>query len=858
MESRTTTAIECRSEGKKRRSTLRSVTSALAISALMFGSYATASAQDTEVEADDAEAVLDAITVTAKNRVQNLQDVPLSISVLSQEDIIKNSIFDIRDLAQLTPSFNFVSGTGRTDPTALAIRGLAPNTSDERFQGVSFFVDGIALSGQLTGIDLTQLEGVEVVRGPQSALFGRATYSGAVNYKTRNPVTDRLTGNFRVRLAGTDTDDFAGDTDLSYLVGGRVDFPIIPGKLWGSVNASQRVDGAFAESPVNQLDIGEEETFSVGGVLYAEPTSNWSMKARVAFDKEDDSVPFSQVLSQRATLNAGLPLVPLPRSPATLIAGIAPDPILGLTAPFPSGLGSLAALGITEDDIGTERDRLLVTFLTDYTLPNSGIMLSYKGGYFNSDRTQVNDFGSLRDNTAAPNNADPIVGDLINSGVLTNGGPFPFQFAEEFENTSHQFLVLSPDSGRFRWQAGVYYFYEQATNTQLRNAGVTNEVGMVNPNGQTRGRDVIDNFAVFGQIEYDITDRLTASFEGRWQTEDVSLVECQTCVDPTNQTFESEENDFLPRFTLDYQATDNTLLYALYSEGVKSARLSSPINVGATVNGGFDSPVLASPEDLQNYEIGIKNVFLDGRALINLSGFYSDVEDQQIFSTNQTVLVNGEPVGVGSAAVNVGESRIIGFEVETEFDVTDKFLLTGNVGYANQEFTSDEPFTVSNFSTAPSLPPTDAIIGVGNQDGNLNNDPIIIDGFQQANVPQWTASFAASYDYELWNGNNLNLRLDTNYRGKFFANLGNVTEVRDAWTLGFRASYEMEYGTISLFARNLTNQDRATVGNLAGGTSGCPRNEPDTATFGSSAGDRCVFSSRARPRTIGVELVANF
>ena len=847
MKSGTTTPLGSRQTGKTRRRGLTCMTSALAISAMMLGSVATANAQD--VEAEDEVATLDTVTVTAKNRVQNVQDVPLSISVLSQEDLVDKSIFDVRDLAQFTPSFNFVSGAGRNDATALSIRGLAPNTSDERFQGVTFFVDGIALSGQLTGIDLTQLSGVEVIRGPQSALFGRATYSGAVNYQTRNPVTDRLTGTFRARIAGTDEQDFSTDTDLSYLVSGRVDFPIIPGKLWGSVNASQLVNGAIAESPSNGLNIGEEETFAVGGVLYAEPTSNWSLKFRAAYDNDDDSQPFSLTLSQRDAVNAGLPLIPAPRNPATLFPSISPDPIIGLTAADANFLFGEAGVEFEPGDIGTQRDRLFLTLLSDYTL-NNGMTLSYKGGYFNSERDQLASFTNNRDSTPAPNNSDPIVGDLINDGTLSPSGFVAgFRFGEEFENTSHQLLALSPDSGRFRWQAGLYFFKEQSRNNQPR---FTSDA---NPDALSRGTDEIENFAVFGQIEYDVTDRLTASFEGRWQTEDVSLKECIFCNDATNQDFVDTTRDFLPRATLDYQATDNTLVYALYSEGVKSARFSTP--QGDDGN-GFGAPILADQENLQNYEIGLKNTFIDGRVIANFAAFYSDIENQQLVSVLENItLPNGQAISSAAVPVNVGESRIWGLEFEGGFDVTESFNISGNVGYANQEFTNDDPFFLQA-NNAFTLPATDAIVGVGNQNGILTDDPVILDGLQQANVPRVTASISGSYDYELRNGDNLNFRIDTNYRGKFFANLGNITEVRDAWNVNLRASYQMDYGTVSFFVRNLTNNDRSTVGNLAGGTSACPFNEVDAVTFGSQVGDRCLASSRSRPRTIGVELTANF
>ena len=92
-------------------------------------------------------AAIEEIVVTAKQREESLQEIPLPITAFTALDLQKRSILDVRDLARFTPSFNYYSGTGRADPTALVVRGLSPNTSDERFQGLSIFVDGIFQSG---------------------------------------------------------------------------------------------------------------------------------------------------------------------------------------------------------------------------------------------------------------------------------------------------------------------------------------------------------------------------------------------------------------------------------------------------------------------------------------------------------------------------------------------------------------------------------------------------------------------------------------------------------------------------------------------------------------------------------------
>ena len=180
------------------------------------------------------EGALEEVLVTAKQREESLQDVPLSITAFTADAILKSQALDLRDIAALTPGLSFASGGGRTDPTAVAMRGVVPNTSDERFQGVSVFVDGVALSGQLLGLGTSQLERVEVLKGPQSATFGRATYSGAINYITRNPDGDEMTGDLRLRLGET-----KDALDSNYFVGASLTTPLLADRLWLGVSASR-------------------------------------------------------------------------------------------------------------------------------------------------------------------------------------------------------------------------------------------------------------------------------------------------------------------------------------------------------------------------------------------------------------------------------------------------------------------------------------------------------------------------------------------------------------------------------------------------------------------------------------------
>lgn len=769
------------------------------------------------------------IIVTAKNREQNLQEVPLAITVFNNEALKARGILDARDVAQFTPSFNFYSGTGRSDPTALAVRGLAPNTSDERFQGLTTFVDGIAMSGQTIGIDLTQLERVEVIKGPQSATFGRATYSGAINYITRDPEVDQLTGYVRGRGAVIDSDN----SDASYYIGGRLDFPIAPDLAWGSLNAVYRKDGAVSVDPGDGSKIGEEKTFSIAGTLLIKPTPDWKLKLRGSYSEEDDTPSLVDNQHPRYWLAEGVDTVALPRGGFALWPTEVPDARIGLT-------GGSQVAGGTPAEAGRTRERYFASLISEHDF--NGYNLSYKGAYF-SQKNAINTDFMFRSTVPG---ADPVFADAVAGGdaIVSPFAPF-FTSAsqEEFENTSHQILLLSPEDGRLRWEGGLYYFKEWNRNFD-RPLRITD----TNPEAQLRGDETIENYAVFGGASFDVSDAFTLSFEGRYQWETIGIEGCSFCRFITPSDLENSESAFLPRMTAEYKISENQLLYALYARGEKSARVTAnavDVNGDGTILDNEVAFIVARPEVLDNFEVGLKSTFLDGRAVLNIAGYIANVDDQQLISQEPVTRPDGT-VSIINAARNVGGSDIWGFEVEGQLNVTDALSFSGGLGYARQEFTGTEPITVGSGSA------------VFFED-TRGDGTIVLDGRSQANVPRWTGNFAAVYSRPLGNtGYDLTIRGDAVYRGSFYADLGNIAEVDDAWRFNLRIAAGRETVEFALFARNLTNDATPTGAFLGGGAYFCAFRENDTDTFGAGAAQRCLFTAAPRPREVGLEATLNF
>ncbi len=793
----------------------RVAASALA-GASMIALCGTAQAQDADTEFNQSE-----IVVTAKSRTEKLQDVPLSITALTTSALQDNQIRDIKDLQKVTPNLSIFSGSGRNDPSGWAMRGLTSNTSDERYQGISFFLDGIALSGQLASLDMDNIERVEVIKGPQSATFGRATYSGAVNFITKQPTGDTITGNVRARGSF-----FKGsDGEPSYFLNASLTMPVVQDHLWLTVGGTTMRNGRVAKARDTGGAIGRERTDVATATLFWKPDDTLSISLRGLYTHDRDSIAAQIVQHPRDWLVAGVPTVTLPRGSGSFLPDYLPDPDVNLTA--------------DKGRTGFIRDRYFGSLIVSKMFGD--YELSYRGGYFRSEDERDGVTVPRSTVTADPGRRDPVFGNLIGTPAITLGSAANSgtKSSEIFQNTSHQLVLLSPGSAPFRWRVGGYYFWEEDESSFLSFATAANPTGLA-------AVQSFENIAGFGGFDWDFAGGFTLSGEARYARETLSYARCVTCVPSPNLADRSATSeDFSPRLTLSYKATPDNMIYALYSRGVKSGRFS---NINPP--GGVQTVIYAEPEQLDNFEVGTKNSFMGGRAVVNLSAFYDRVKRQQLTSTTPYQFVNAAGQTVTSnvtATYNVGESEIWGFELETSFRITPQFSLEGAVGYAKQEFVNDDP-VILQASSAVGFPYTPGL------PANASN-PIIMKGKTQANVPAWNGYVAAQYIVPMGEAD-LKLRADANYRGKLYADLANITEIKSAWTINARATLQQDQWDFSLFGRNLFNNQRATGSGLAGATSGCGFIETNTALYGSN--QQCLFASPPRPREIGLEASYRF
>lgn len=750
---------------------------------------------------------IDVIVVTARKRQESLQEVPLSVSAFSADQIRSKGIDNNYDLANFTVNFNTQQQLGRRDDRPI-IRGMtAPATRGE--PNASYFIDGVFVSGSVSTASLGAVERIEVLRGPQSAQFGRATFSGAVNYVTRKP-TNEFAGEASGRFGTNDNEQ----------LGGWVSGPLIRDKLlfflganweqyggeWDNALAPNSAEvGLFINPPQrgDTSELGGTETTEVSTRLLFTPTDTAEIKFGYTYSEGDDDhfppLPWTE-------LNCFIPTDPsqpwwdksnegTPRNGAWCgemkVDGLnarinIPDlkdgvQMVDLVSP---GGGVLVA---PPGDPGTRREQ--DRFLLEYVQGVGDWDFTLRGAYNRDDFEQVLDLDRLNGRPGV--NLPPLL-----------GGLFHFELRDTREDYSFEARVDTPTAGRFRGTLGAYYYDFEGDSRQRSFPGPGLEDFSPDRTTETT------NTAVFGTFEYDITDRLTFALEARYAVDDKKITGANGI--KADDDFES----FTPRYTLRYEFNNETMIYGLVAKGTKPGDFNAAYfteNTPATIDPGnpitgsgdprcFDGTPLGTvdalncgqaiveEEEAWTYEIGTKTTWLDGRVTANLALFYIDWTNQGQFQTAS--IARDPPINsqLDTIVVNAGESFSRGLELETSFLVTDALLVTAGYGYTDAEY--DEFF--SDFAQS--------ITGNGDVSGNrLFGNP------KHSVVVGLTATRALNAETEFF------LRPDFVYESEREADETNLGYLDSRKLVNLRFGLEAESWVATAFVTNLLDDDTPTA-----------------------------------------------
>jgi iron complex outermembrane receptor protein len=701
------------------------------------------------------------IIVTARLREESLQDTPLSIQALTAEDLEKSGIADLSDIANFAPGLTLFENTDRGYGQVF-LRGMSstPPVGDTSRELASVFIDGIYYIGGVSGINTDNLERVEVVKGPQSALYGRSTFSGAINFITKKPGNE-WSGNVSTTLA----------TYGEFEASGSIAGPIVEDVLAVRVSGKYRnFDGQYRNG-LNGQRLGQEEDYSVSGKIFFTPSDRFSLSLSASYLEQDDGAPSTVLTGKQPIHNFTSP------SGRTFFQGVLPVETVIEQNVFPSdranifsaNFATFSADPFTDFDRigllrnGMERDFLFTSWDAEYEFAG-GYSLSYKGGYSKENAARLYDFELSREEN------------------------YFGQRTSESDSHSHELRLASPGNDRLRWLVGAFYLqqdlYEQdpggifGPGTFASLFGIQPGQVLILPGPRVIVDLDIKNTALFASVGYDFTDQLSLSLEGRYQND-----ELETPGFPSQST-----KAFLPRAILDYQASDDVLLYAVAAKGLRPSVINTqflqrPTDEQAALIAAFPSLTIgatAPKEQIWSYEVGAKTTLLDGRAVFNVNAYYSDWSDRQVLES----LLFDFGAGVSSTLVTIGGSDVeaYGIELQSSLQITPELMAGVNAAWNKTRLTGD------------------------GKDGNIARFLLVdtVDGQRLPQSPEISGTFMTEYRNRFGSSDTeYFLRGEAIYVGSRFASTLNLTETGDSLDINLRAGIDTDNFGVSVFVENL-------------------------------------------------------
>ncbi len=718
--------------------------------------------------AQDSEGALEEVVVTARKREEALLDVPLAITALSAGDIEAKGLTEFKDVIDFTPGFFFAEhsvGRGDRSNRLLVVRGMRINTENDHQQAATVFVDGVPMLGSVIA-GLEDAERIEVIRGPQSAYFGRSTFAGAVNFVTKTP-GDEFTGKVTAEAGNFGTSNF----------GLQIEGPISDTLSYRLSGSQWQTNGHWDLGNDPTITLGARKTTSFAGTLFFQPNERFTAKLRIHNWRDDDgpSAAFGYGFGNgESYFNCNPPgSILAPRNgPNNYICGEAPFPqpseIQGdfvLTPEKQQLLNGVADPGLSLDaafippfleGFGLERRAEQASLIMDYEFEN-GIMLTSATAYHSNEWMALDDLDRRH--------YDPLPSQVQDTALLNS---------RDLEDFSQEIRVTSPQDRRLRWTVGVSYFdFEGVRTSGFKVLGSIRSFSFGNVFD-------ITTTGIFGAVEYDFNDQFTLSVEARRQEDD--LTEARTTgAESASGTFTSTT----PRIILDYKPNADLTLYASYGEGTRPGAFNvnllgqpqSVLDQLAEVGIGTEVP----EEELENIEFGIKGTLLDGRAQFS-AAVYSADWDAQSATARQVTLPDGSTDFLSGNVIG-GVIDLFGFEVEGVWAATDNLTLEGTFSYNEAEFKVFEDCGDCAF-----LLGTTDISGRGNV---------------KSRSPETQASLSGTYQARLNDVYDWFTRLDFIHTGSRYATDANLLETGDANRFNLRVGIENENLRLEAYGENL-------------------------------------------------------
>lgn len=642
-------------------------------------------------------ASLEEIVVTARKIGERLQDVPLSIRALTGKDLQELGVTSLSELSQFTPGLSYSPDFGRTGERPV-IRGISTNRNDAP-QPVSVFVNGVYVRDAALGLVLDDVQRVEVIKGPQSALYGRSTYAGAINYITVKPENE-LTGKVSATVAGQ-----GGEKSLF----GAITLPILPSVLSARLRARNYEYGGQYTNSQTGNKIGNERTKSGGGELSFTPSKTFDALFSLDYSVDRDGL-FAAAVRTIPTQAGGVVTNQNGSSNAAngtscdghVINIVGNNPATGLPDPaFPASLTTRTnGWPCGASTFSGRTVRLNETDFVNYTDPKTGINYGNIAGLdrnvLRGSATLNYHFGggyTLTSQSAYTRQKSNLGADQSYNGTrFAPGFGFPASSwltydRDRLNYLSQELRLMSPQDAALTWLIGAFYYKEnghgETSGVIAQNATLQTIADPLRPKPESSVRSL----SPFGRVQYTMSETIKLSAEGRFGNERVqiggpalgtaivSVGTCtagQLCYVSGSKTF----RDFAPRFTFDYKPYKDVLFYAQLAKGSKSGGFNTTPGLAAS-DFAYDG------EKVTSGELGAKSEFANRSIRFNFALFQNNLSGLQL--SNVSSVQNPFTGAITSTTVvnNVGKARTRGLEAELVVKANRWLTLSGNYAFTD-------------------------------------------------------------------------------------------------------------------------------------------------------------------------------
>ena len=700
-------------------------------------------------------APLEEIVVFAQKRAESAQDVPVSVTPMSMEQLDNAFVVDLTDLGFMAPNAQLQAVSTFPGFANFTMRGIGVSTSIRTLDpAVNIFVDGMVLGTQIGAVlDVFDVETVEVLRGPQGVFFGRNSTGGAVSLRTAKPTED-FNATAKLGIGSFGLTEFEG------VVQGAMSDNGLRGKIafqWREFDGGfeDRNGGSFAPA-----------TFNPDGVQPPNPTQDQTrqdsifFKPTITFQPSDDFdfTLFGQYYKDEGGGSA---------TQAFIDPRIGPQPattLFGYTPPT--------------DQFDINHDLLGVSETKSWHLIGEA--------NWHLDNGTVTSVTALRDLS-------------FDSSLDVDGTPFLLIHFPDNEEAADQFTQEVRNALDLNDRTDLIFggFYMDSEMSVIERREFT---------GLTAGRapDELNNIqsdwvqeqnsiAAFFNLRYELNPQWTLSGGLRYTREEkeLNITPLTPCAGPgfsgcsTDKLFlEDSWNDVSPRLGVEYRPSDNAMWFASWTRGFRSgnfnARAGSAVTIGP-----------ADPEQADQFEIGLKGDYLDGTLRTNLAAFYTIYDDIQRVTNTQTA--TGQPLQL---LRNAAKAAIPGLEAELTWSPTDALSLQASLGWVKPEF---DEFTGLDVDS-------DGVVSAA--------DRRAAEQLRFDRVPELTVFLGGEYR---WTMNQLPgefaYRLQWSWRDDFPTDVRNLeTRFQDSYDLlDMSVRYENDNWRVALYGRNLTETNYVDI-----------------------------------------------